>query len=60
MLITRAEIEFDRLVRDGHLRAVRELNETPVEMLDPGNPNHPVNSGLFGQETGKFLRKQYK
>ncbi len=44
----------------GHDDAVRELNNTPVHMLDTGNPNHPMNDGIFGYETKEFLAKQYK
>ena len=44
----------------GHQDAVKELENTPVHMLDPANPNHPLNDGIFGYETKEFLNKQYK
>lgn len=57
--ITEFEIEFSKLVRSGHERAVEELNNTPVDKLDIGNPNHPRFDGIFGYETKEFLSKQY-
>lgn len=60
MKITEQELEFDKLVRKGHIDACDELNNTPVHLLDVGNPNHPVNDGIFGYETEDFIRKQYK
>ena len=45
--------------RLGHKQACDELEKTPVHMLDPGNPNHPLNDGIFGYETKEFLKKQY-
>ena len=35
------------------------LATTPVHLLDPGNPNHPINDGIFGYETKAFLARQY-
>ena len=43
----------------GHEDACRELAATPVHLLDPANPNHPINDGVFGYETKAFLAHQY-
>lgn len=48
-----------RVAKAGHIQACKELEATPVHMLDVGNPNHPVHDGLFGFETKAFLAKQY-
>ena len=46
--------------KQGHIQACKELANTPVHLLDVGNPNHPNNDGIFGYETKEFLAKQYK
>lgn len=46
--------------RLGHEDACKELEKTPSHMLDMGNPNHPLNDGIFGWDTEEFLDKQYK
>lgn len=60
MTITETEIEFDKLVRAGHLRACEELDRTPRHMLDEGNPNHPMYDRLFGYDREDFMAKQYR
>jgi hypothetical protein len=59
MKLTAWEVEFDRLTRSGHDRAVAELDKMPRHMLDPGNPNHPSQETLFGQPVDEFLARQY-
>lgn len=49
-----------RIARQATKEATDELNRTPVHMLDVGNPNHPIHSGLFGFATDVFLAKQHK
>lgn len=44
----------------GHQEACADLARKRPEDLDVGNPNHPINSGLFGQACDKFLARQYK
>jgi hypothetical protein len=45
--------------RQATKEATDKLNQTPVDQLDVGNPNHPINSGLFGYGLTEFLNKQY-
>lgn len=35
-----------------------DLCRIPARLLDVGNPNHPIHSGLFGYETQAFLTRQ--
>lgn len=49
-----------RAAKLGHQDACRELAAMGVNDLDIGNPNHPINDGLFGYETKTFLAKQMK
>lgn len=48
-----------KAARLGHEDACRELDRTPVRLLDTSNPNHPINDGIFGYETKAFLARQY-
>ena len=48
-----------KAARLGHEGACRELAATHVHLLDSGNPNHPINDGIFGYETKAFLVRQY-
>lgn len=49
-----------KAARLGHEDACRELARTPADRLDIGNPNHPVNDGLFGHDRESFMAKQYR
>ena len=53
-------LEALRVARLGHVQACRDLARIPVDRLDPGNPNHPLHSGLFGQDPAAFMARQYK
>ena len=53
--------EYKRMAREAHSRATKELDDTPVHLLDKGNPNHPDNDlQLFGQNYREFMARQYK
>lgn len=36
-----------------------ELDRIHPSKLNVGNPNHPNNSGLFGQDPAEFMKRQY-
>lgn len=46
------------IAREGHRRACADLAKLHPTQLDTGNPNHPINDGLFGYDTETFLAKQ--
>ena len=60
MKLSQADIDFDKLMKSAHEQACEELARKHPSQLDPGNPNHPYNDGLFGVATADFLSKQYK
>ncbi|MBB18632.1 MAG: hypothetical protein CMP20_04060 [Rickettsiales bacterium] len=49
-----------RASAEGHRLACAELARKHPSELDVGNPNHPINDGIFGHDTEEFMRKQYK
>lgn len=49
-----------RVSKEGHKQACEELARIHPSQLDIGNPNHPINSGLFGEVTTEFMARQYK
>lgn len=56
-----ASSEARRLTREGHKQACEELEKTPREMLDEGNPNHPrYDLHLFGEHHTAFMARQHK
>jgi len=52
--------EFLKADREGHALACRDLAKVHPSDLDVGNPNHPINDGLFGYTRSDFMKKQYK
>ena len=46
--------------KEGHRLACKDLEAMNVNDLDIGNPNHPINDGIFGYERKAFLTKQYE
>ena len=49
-----------KVAREAHKQACDRLNATPRSMLDTGNPNHPINDGIFGYDREDFMARQYK
>lgn len=41
-------------------QATDELDRMNHNDLDVGNPNHPINSGIFCYDAREFLAKQYR
>ena len=60
MKLKQADIDFDKLMKPAHQAAMDELDRKHPSQLDPRNPNHPNNDGLFGMATAYFLARQYK
>lgn len=53
--------EAQRVARQGHAQACRELADTPRHLLNPGNPNHPqYDLHIFGEHHQLFMRRQYR
>jgi len=44
----------------GHKQACDELARMNVNDLSTGNPNHPINDGIFGYATADLMAKQYE
>ena len=44
----------------GHKQACDELARMDVRSLGTGNPNHPINDGIFGYATADLMAKQYE
>ena len=57
---TQTDIDFDKLMKPTYDRAMEELDRKHPSQLDPGNPNHPNNDGIFNVATADFLARQYK
>lgn len=52
--------EWKRMAKQAIQQSMDELDRMNPYDLDIGNPNHPANSGIFGYETGEFMKKQMK
>ena len=52
--------QWKRMAKQAMQQAKEELDCKHPSQLDPGNPNHPNNDGLFGMATADFLARQYK
>lgn len=53
--------EAKRAAKIGHAQACRELAETPRQLLDKANPNHPdFDLHLFGEHHASFMARQYR
>ena len=48
------------MAREALAESRRMLDAIPPLKRDPGDPNHPNHSGLFGQSTRAFLSRQNK
>lgn len=54
-------LEARKVQRDAIRESTRELNATPLHLLDPSNPNHPdYDLQLFGMHYKAFMQMQYK
>ena len=60
MKYTAWEKELDTLCRPAYLQGMAELASIHPSNLDTGNPNHPLNDGIFCYETKDFMKRQYK
>ena len=53
--------EARKLAKAAVTQAVKELNDTPRQLLDTSNPNHPnYDLHIFGYHQDEFLKRQYK
>lgn len=53
--------EAQRIAKQAHREACKELARTPRHKLDPGNPNHPdYDHRIFGYAVPDLLAKQYR
>lgn len=52
--------EWRRMAKQAIAESRAALDVIPPHMRDVGNPNSPINSGLFGMETSAFMAMQYK
>ena len=53
-----ADPAWRRLAKQAMREAEEMLTRIPPNKRDAGDPNHPIHSGLFGEDTAAFLRRQ--
>jgi len=53
-----ADPAWRRLAKQAMKEADDMLTRIPPRQRDIGDPNHPVHTGLFGQDVASFLKRQ--